>query len=46
MNFEEVRRMTNTALAGDDLLFDQIVLKGGNAMGLVYGITSRKLLDA
>ena len=45
MNFEEVRRLTITALFSDDVLFEQIVLKGGNAMSLVYGISSRASLD-
>lgn len=28
--FEEVRRLTITALFSDDILFEQLVLKGGN----------------
>jgi len=45
MDFEDIRRLTITALFSDDLLFDCIVLKGGNAMRLVYGISSRTSLD-
>ncbi len=45
MNFEDVRKLTITALFSDDELFEQIVLKGGNAMSLVYQITSRASLD-
>jgi len=45
MNFEEVRRLTITALFSGDQLFQQIVLKGGNAMSLVHGISSRASLD-
>ena len=28
MNLEEIRRLTVTALVSDDLLFEQLVLKG------------------
>ena len=45
MNFEEVRKLTIIALFSDDLLFEHIVLKGGNAMNLVLGISSRVSLD-
>jgi hypothetical protein len=45
MDFETVRRLTITALFSDDVLFEQIVLKGGNAMTLVHGISSRTSLD-
>jgi predicted nucleotidyltransferase component of viral defense system len=45
MNFEEIRRLTITALFSDDMLFEQLVLKGGNAMSLVLGISQRASLD-
>lgn len=45
MQFEDVRRLTITALCGDDELFDQLVLKGGNAMSLVHHVGSRASLD-
>jgi len=45
MDFAEIRRLTIVALFSDDELFEQIVLKGGNALSLVYGITSRTSLD-
>jgi predicted nucleotidyltransferase component of viral defense system len=45
MYLEEIRKRTITALFGDDLLFDQLVLKGGNAMNLVLGISPRVSLD-
>lgn len=45
MNFEEVRKLIITALFSDDVLFEQIVLKGGNAISLVYGISGRVSLD-
>ena len=45
LSFEEVRRLTITALFSDDELFEQLVLKGGNAMSLVHQISSRTSLD-
>lgn len=45
MNFEDVRKLTITALFSDDLLFEQLVLKGGNAMTLVHRISPRASLD-
>lgn len=45
MNFEEVRKLTITALFSDDLLFDVLVLKGGNAMSLVLCLSPRVSLD-
>jgi predicted nucleotidyltransferase component of viral defense system len=45
MNFEEIRRVTITALFADDELQDQLVLKGGNALSLVHKITNRTSLD-
>lgn len=45
MDFAEVRRLAIVALFSDDELFDQIVLKGGNALSLVYQVSSRTSLD-
>lgn len=45
MTFAQVRRLAITALCSDDVLFDQLVLKGGNAMSLVHGISSRASID-
>lgn len=45
MDFDEIRKLTITALFSDDTLLEQIVLKGGNAVSLVYGYTSRSSLD-
>jgi predicted nucleotidyltransferase component of viral defense system len=45
VDFERIRTLTITALFSDDELFDQIVLKGGNAISLVYGFSSRTSLD-
>jgi predicted nucleotidyltransferase component of viral defense system len=45
MDYEDIRRLVITALFSDDLLFDQLVLKGGNAMSLVHRLSSRVSLD-
>ena len=45
MDFADVRRLTIVALFSDDQLFEQIVLKGGNALNLVYGLSPRTSLD-
>lgn len=43
--FEQVRRLTITALFSDDVLFEQLVLKGGNAISLVHGLGLRASFD-
>ena len=43
--FEKVRRLTIRALFSDDVLFDQLVLKGGNALTLVHGFGQRASFD-
>jgi hypothetical protein len=45
VDLDEIRKVTITALFSDDSLLDQIVLKGGNALSLVYAISSRSSLD-
>jgi hypothetical protein len=45
MDFTDIRRLTIIALFADDELFDQLVLKGGNAISLVYGLGGRTSLD-
>src|SRR5688572_11705271 len=45
MDYDDIRRVAITALFSDDKLFHKLVLKGGNALSLVYGITSRASLD-
>jgi predicted nucleotidyltransferase component of viral defense system len=45
MDFAKVRRLTIVALFSDDRLFEQIVLKGGNALNLVYALSPRTSLD-
>jgi hypothetical protein len=45
MDLAEVRRVAITAMFADDYLLDRVVLKGGNALSLVYGIGARTSLD-
>src|ERR1035438_7989116 len=45
MDFATIRRTTIIALFADDELAGMLALKGGNALSLVYGITSRTSLD-
>jgi len=45
MDFGEVRRTVIVALFSDDLLTETLVLKGGNAINLVYGFGSRSSID-
>ena len=45
LDFSEIRRTAIAALFSDDVLTDYLVLKGGNALNLVYGITSRSSID-
>ncbi len=45
MDLNEIRKKSIIALFSDDCLFEQIVLKGGNAMSLVYGLGNRASLD-
>ena len=43
--FARVRRTTIIALFADDELAGMLALKGGNALSLIYGITSRTSID-
>ena len=45
MDFAEIRRLTIIALFADDELLRLLVLKGGNALTLVYKLSSRASLD-
>ena len=45
LDFQAVRRIAITALFSDDVLFEQIVLKGGNALSLALGLSDRTSLD-
>jgi len=43
--FERVRSLTIQAIFSDDVLFEKVVLKGGNAIALAFDISSRTSLD-
>jgi len=45
ISIEEVRRRILIALYSDDELMDALVLKGGNALALIYKVGSRASLD-
>jgi predicted nucleotidyltransferase component of viral defense system len=45
MDFDEIRRHTIVALFSDDVLLEELVLKGGNAISLIYGFGNRASLD-
>jgi predicted nucleotidyltransferase component of viral defense system len=45
LDLSEIRRTAIAALFSDDVLINYLVLKGGNALNLVYGITSRASID-
>ena len=45
MDYADVRRVAITALFSDDTLLNHLVLKGGNALSLVYGLSKRTSLD-
>src|SRR5690349_6525465 len=45
LDFQAVRKIAITALFSDDTLFEKIVLKGGNALNLVLGLSDRTSLD-
>jgi predicted nucleotidyltransferase component of viral defense system len=40
-----IRKLTIISLFADDLLMDTFVLKGGNAISTIYGITDRSSID-
>jgi predicted nucleotidyltransferase component of viral defense system len=45
MDLADIRRLVIIAMFSDDVLFGRLVLKGGNAISLVYGYGSRSSLD-
>jgi predicted nucleotidyltransferase component of viral defense system len=45
VDFAEIRSLVIVALFAEDRLLDQLVLKGGNAINLIYGYGSRSSLD-
>lgn len=45
LSLEEIKRVAVTAMFADDELFDNLVLKGGNAMNLIHRLGSRASID-
>lgn len=45
MNLDKIKRLTLRALMSDETLMHSLVLKGGNALHLVYEITNRSSID-
>lgn len=45
LDFESIKAKTIVALFSDDFLMDRLVLKGGNAMNIVYKMYNRASLD-
>lgn len=45
MDFAEIRRLVIIAMFSDDVLFSQLVLKGGNALNLIHRLGSRSSID-
>jgi hypothetical protein len=41
----EIRKTIIVAIASDDVLMERLVLKGGNALDIVYRLTDRSSLD-
>jgi predicted nucleotidyltransferase component of viral defense system len=44
-DYRQIRRIAITAIFSDDFLFERVVLKGGNALSLAFGMSSRTSLD-
>ncbi len=45
MDLADIRRLVIVAMFSDDVLFNRLVLKGGNAISLIYGFGNRGSLD-
>jgi len=45
VDFADIRRLVIVSIFSDDELLERLVLKGGNAISLVYGLGSRTSLD-
>ena len=44
-HLDKIKRLAIIAMFSDDDLMDQLVLKGGNALDVVYNVTPRASLD-
>ncbi len=45
MDLDKIKKLTLRALMSDEILMQSLVLKGGNALQLVYDITNRGSID-
>lgn len=45
LSLEQIKRVAVTAMFADDKLFDNLVLKGGNALNLIHRLGTRASLD-
>lgn len=45
MDFRDIRKAVIVAMFSDDVLMQHLVLKGGNALNIVYGISARTSID-
>ncbi len=41
VDYREIRRIAITAIFSDDVLFERVVLKGGNALSLALQLSNR-----
>jgi len=44
-SFDKIKKLAVIAMVSDDELMDQLVLKGGNAIDLIYGLSGRASTD-
>ncbi len=45
IDLDRIKRLAIVAMFSDDSLMEKLVLKGGNLLDLVYGISTRASLD-
>ena len=45
MDLEAIRKLVIIAMFSDDVLLERLVLKGGNALGIVHNLTARSSID-
>ena len=45
VDLDRIKRLAIVAMFSDDGLMEKLVLKGGNLLDLVYGISTRASLD-
>ena len=45
VSLEKIKRLVIVAMFSDDELMDQLVVKGGNALDIIYGVSTRASID-